>query len=366
MTLPQSPFRNPAVIGAALLMALTACGTDPVVEGIIVQIEVSPRRDTLAVGSSVRLQATALNAERREITGANILWTSRNPIVASVDSLTGLVSALEAGETSVVARAGSVADSALIRVVPPVTGLVLPLDTILLVTGDTITIPSNVLLGFPVETLPSTTFTSDNAAIATIDSVTGLVTATGPGRTGFTVRADTLTARGAIEVLTLPDTANGALYMSLSTALPIRIRMASRSFNQPTDDGRTVFTLNALSQNGDEQFAILSIDTIVGTGVTSIGQLRFSDLGIGADPVCRPPGNWAFYVSRAGGANDLALSQQGTLTITSFQPVTGGSVISGRFDITVLRVDAQGGTIENLTALGTFVIPVVSLATCPK
>lgn len=74
--------------------------------------------------------AAVLDSSGRAVPHPLLVWTSSDPAVATVDTQ-GVVTALSAGFSSIVARAGSVSDTAVVAVVP----MGVPTD-ILLVSGD--------------------------------------------------------------------------------------------------------------------------------------------------------------------------------------------------------------------------------------
>lgn len=78
-------------------------------------VAVSPAADTMVAGDAVQLSAGVFDANGNEAPAEPVSWISRNPGVAGVDG-TGRVTADSAGQTWVVATAGSASDSASITV----------------------------------------------------------------------------------------------------------------------------------------------------------------------------------------------------------------------------------------------------------
>jgi subtilisin family serine protease len=85
----------------------------------VVTLRVTPARDTLPQGATVRLIADARGAQNQALF-TRVTWVSSNPAVATVDA-TGLVRAVQPGNAYIIATAGTLADSALITVTPPAT-----------------------------------------------------------------------------------------------------------------------------------------------------------------------------------------------------------------------------------------------------
>lgn len=119
--------------------AALACGDDPNDPDSEIEIDVSPTRDTIAVGGSVQLSATVTGTEDDEVD-----WSSSNDMIATVSS--GLVSGVAPGNvtiTAAVASAPSRKATAIITVLDgpeatlltndvPLTGLSAPAGTMTL------------------------------------------------------------------------------------------------------------------------------------------------------------------------------------------------------------------------------------------
>lgn len=363
MRIPYNSSRRALV--TLVLGGLVACGENTGVDSVAVRVELTPARDSMTVGEvATPFTARALNARDERIADALFTWRSDQPFIASVDSLTGRVIAVQQGVAAITARTGLVSDTAEIFVIAAI-ALTLPVDTVILVPGDTFSIPVTLRVsggGTP----PSVTFGGGSAGVASIDPSTGLVTAIGEGVVGFTVQADTVTARGGIQVRVVADTLNGALYLGLSGGVDRRGRFASRGFNHPTDDGGSALQIVADGAAPSERLAILLTDSLTGPRRATLGNLTPADIGPGEDPVCLPPDSWAFYQDQNRTPPVTALSLAGgTVTLTSVTPITGGWAVGGRFRMALQLTDVTGIP-GQVTATGTFAIPVVSLASCPK
>lgn len=345
--------------GLLLLLALAAgCESDPTVSGVIVRVEITPDRDTLTLGEvAAPFTAMAFNVRDEAVPDAEVTWRSDQPFLVAVDSLTGSLTALGTGAAAVTARAGAVSDTAQVFVVGP---LSLDLDTILLFPGDTFSIPATVRAGGPSSPV---TFGGGDAAVATVDTVTGLITAVGFGVAPFTARVDTFTQRGQVQVLDVPDTTLGNVYLVLSGARSDRFRLVSRAFNLPTLDARTAFQLVAESFDGTQRIVFELIDSLAAARSTAVGELPASALGSGSDPVCFPPVSWSVYDDFVNVRKGRSLS--GTVNITTVRPIPGGKAVSGRFRVTLEFLDAPGAA-GRFEAFGTLLVPVVPLAACPQ
>jgi hypothetical protein len=347
-------------IALAAALAAAACGDNPAIAIIPVRLEITPASDTVYVGEIVTpLRARAFNASDEEIPDAVITWTSSMPAVAPVDSLTGTVTGTLSGSTLITARAGSVADTAVITVFDLIQ-LRLPYDTLFLAPGDTFTVPFELALA-PGIPQPTIRFGGGAPGIASIDSLTGFVTAGANGATAYVVRADSMTVGGLIGVVELSDTLNGGLHLHLSGAAELTATLSSRAFNHPTEDNGTLFQLRAVD-GAVHELDFLLIDSLEGPGSRVLATVPPN--GLGSDPVCHPPASFAFYrrtLLSTMTALSLAFS---TVTVTTDVPIGGGRAISGRFDVTLQRTDDQSPE-GRIRARGTFVVPLISLADCP-
>src|SRR5690606_20845517 len=83
----------------------------------VASVAVTPALDTLWAGATRRLAAQALDAFGQPVP-APLLWVSRNPAVASVDTA-GVVTALAPGVTDILAVADGVVGVARVHVMPP-------------------------------------------------------------------------------------------------------------------------------------------------------------------------------------------------------------------------------------------------------
>lgn len=109
----------------ALLGLLGACddasGPEPVRDVDILLGPALADDQTITVGTTLKLSASAKSGSGQPLTGRAITWRSTIPSVASVDS-TGLVTGLSVGSTLIIAAAESAADTTRVTVTAPVLG----------------------------------------------------------------------------------------------------------------------------------------------------------------------------------------------------------------------------------------------------
>ncbi len=172
-----------------------------------------------------------------------IRWQTRSAAIATVDTVSGRVTAVATGRTVVVARAvadPSRTDSVTI-VVRGLLGFAITLDSILVAPGDTVT-PATTISGVGVST--SVRWRSRALTIATVDSASGRITAVAPGRAivvatpvADPVRADSIAivVPGIVGLVVAPDTvrlavgATSGLTATLTAAGPVSRTIVWRS-----------------------------------------------------------------------------------------------------------------------------------------
>jgi hypothetical protein len=74
----------------------------------VTSINITPTTATLAIGATQLFTATALDASLNPVTSVAFVWTSSNTAVATINSATGLATAIAAGTTDIAATSGGV------------------------------------------------------------------------------------------------------------------------------------------------------------------------------------------------------------------------------------------------------------------
>ena len=173
-------------------------------------VEVSPATETLIAGRSVGLSAQVRDANGNAIPNATVNWSSGNPGIASVGSSDGTVEALAAGETTIVASAGSASGTATITVLQrPVATVNVTPDALELEAGAT------GQLSVTLQAEDGTTLTnrevsweSSSPSVASVSSG-GEVSAESPGTATITVTSEGIEGTATVEVIEpRPDVAS--------------------------------------------------------------------------------------------------------------------------------------------------------------
>lgn len=367
------PLARPA-LAAALLAAAAACGDDGP-QGVAT-LSVAPILDSLFPGDTLTppFSVNYIDAQGNPQPTGPVRWRSSAPAVAGVDSVTGALVAAAAGEATITATANGINGRALI-VVTPALEVTLLLDTLYLMPGDTLTVPVALVVrsGPP----PPLRFSAPSQAVFSIDSVTGLVTATAPGGPfRFVARADSVADTGAVDVRVLADTLGGRAYYAFSGTLTRRQDAPVRAVHYHRDGDTLTFRLNAgvpTVSGAVENVVITLREAVTAPGTYAIDSISPAEAFGGHDDfVCAPARPWALWSSRAFSPTLVALSRRGgTISVTTIDtvpngPVPNGLAISGRFQFTGQRTDLYDDPLGTLPVLGTFVAPLVTdPTTCP-
>ncbi|HEX4562123.1 MAG TPA: Ig-like domain-containing protein, partial [Gemmatimonadales bacterium] len=163
-----------------------------VLAGLVHQVIVTPKLDTLARSASFQFTATLKDSLGNVISSVKPVWTSSNTAVATVDS-TGLASGLAGDSTYIIAAAGGHADTARLFVRVPAKVVLSPSDTVVTSIGDSVHLAGVVLTNFgdTVKTATVIRFASTVPSVVTVNAATGEATLVGAGN-GVVQATDTI------------------------------------------------------------------------------------------------------------------------------------------------------------------------------
>ena len=166
--------------------------TVTVLGGLVHQVIVTPKLDTLAKGATFQFTATLKDSLGNVISSVKPVWTSSNTAVATVDS-TGLASGLAGDSTYIIAAAGGYADTARLFVRAPSKVALSPSDTVITSIGDSVHLTGVVLTNFgdTVKTGTVIRFASTVPSVVTVNAATGEATLVGAGN-GVVQATDTV------------------------------------------------------------------------------------------------------------------------------------------------------------------------------
>ena len=153
-------------------------------------VTVAPDTATVLEGDTLRLAATATDANGQVVAGVEFTWASGDTAVAVVDA-SGLVTGVGAGQAEVMATAAGVTGLATLTVLArvPTTVAVTPDTVVLTAVGQTAQLTAQVhdQLGRVMDGIP-VAWSSADTTVAVVDSA-GLVSAVGGGAATVTAQA---------------------------------------------------------------------------------------------------------------------------------------------------------------------------------
>jgi len=349
----------------ALAAAVAGCHLGTETPGVPHMI-VAPVLDSLFVGDSLAArQVFYYDANGVQQNPGIVHWSSSDTSVLQVDSTSGVVHGRRGGFARAIAAAQGIEGSALAVVLPPLQITVL-LDSLFLMTGDTMTVPVHVAHQAPGS--PTVWFSATANAVFTIDSATGRETATAPGGpvrfvAHAALGADTVADSGTVEVVSLTDTIGGKAGYTMFGTVIRSVRTQARATNYPRRGDSLTFRVRAFILQGSrtvEAIVVTARDSVAAPVSFPIDSLSPTEAGGAADPVCRPNRNWGTWSTIATVPRLDALSRQGgEITITRVVPIAHGLAISGRFAFTGQRLDMYFDPLGALPIRGTFVAPLI-------
>lgn len=319
----------------------------------VARLSIVPRTDTLAIGASRQLTASAADAAGNPLPGRTVLWSSRAPGVAAVSS-TGLVTGLGAGTAVVVATADGVSAEATIVVrAAAVAAVRLTPDRGTLAPGGTLQLTA-APLDAAGAALPgrAVAFSSSATTVARVDA-NGLVTAVAPGTA--TIRA---TSEGASSTATITVTAAAVARVDVSPAsATVAVGATSTLTATPrAADGAPLQGRTIVWSSGAPSIATVSQSGVVtGVGPGTVQILATVDGVVGTATVTvptppAPPQTVASVAVSPASATIRVGGPQGgrRVNLTATARTAGGATVSGvsftwqSSNANVARVSADG------------------------
>ena len=182
----------------------------------VASVEVSPSVDELtALGATVQLAAEAFDANGHAVAGTEFSWESSDVAVATVDE-SGLVTGVSEGVATITARAGDASGSAVVSVMQPVASVEVSPSVETIGLGSMLQLMAE---GFDEngDAVAGVAFSweSGDAAVATVDNRSGLVTGVTVGVATITASAGSGQGTAEITVMDLERAALIALYEAM-------------------------------------------------------------------------------------------------------------------------------------------------------
>jgi uncharacterized protein YjdB len=290
-------------------------------------VAVAPGPDTLVTGATLQLTATPMDAAGNALSGRVVTWRSSAPSVATV-SATGLVTAVAAGATTITATAGGTIGTALITVSVPVASVAVTPATANVNVGQTVQLTpttrdahGNVLTGRTI------TWATSDATVATVNSVTGLVTGVAAG--GVTITA-TSEGQSGLATVTVNSVTAADFAGAWSGNIPTSVDQGTFT------EGDIEATVLNLSASGGavtgtiQTSSAMEVDPTISIANVSVtnGVLRFSVPNFQtSSPDCN---SWNLLVSGIlnGAKNVMTLTLSGTVCGKAPATITGTGTLN--------------------------------------
>ena len=355
------------LVGAALAGVLLACGLDVGPLGAPKMV-LTPVLDSMFTGDQLlKRQVTFIDAHGNLQDPGPVAWSTRDTAIIAVDPSTGKITGRSPGNAVVLADAQGTQGFAVVVVSPPLKVTML-VDTNLALPGDTFTVLVDV--HHEVVGAPTVWFSAPANAAFTIDSASGLVTATAAGGPFDIVAhaalgSDTVTDGGTVEVRQLTDTIGGGGYYTIFGTVQRARRVDVRGSIYSRPGGASTFRLTFKSLLGTtigEQLDLVLLAAPADARTFAIDSISLAAAPGGTvDPFCHPPGNWSTWFTLINSARLIALSRNGgSFTVTQVVTVPNGLIMSGRFYLPEQRTDRYDDPSALLPIHGSFIAPVIS------
>ena len=319
----------------------------------VATVSVAPPTATIFLAQTQAFTATTKDAGGNVLTGRKITWSSTNPAAATVNSATGLATAVGPGTTTITATSEGKSGTASLTVLVPVANVLVAPSSDSLVVNGTIQLTAT-----PVDSVGgaltgrTVTWGSSNPAAATV-SATGLVTAgANAGTTTITATSEGKSGTSAITVYVPVATVT-------VTPSPVNLFVTqTQQFTVTTKDaGGNVLTGRKVTW-GSSSPLVASVSTtglatalLVGTTTitaTSEGKSGTATLNVALVPVA------SVHVTPT--SDSLAVSSTIQLTAATLDSIGGtltGRVITwGSDNTSVATVSATGLVTASATATG--------------
>jgi trimeric autotransporter adhesin len=314
---------------------------------------------SLLIGETTNASAVLRDARGNVLTGRTVTWATSNSAVATVNTTTGLVTAVGSGTATITGTSEGVSDGVVVTVnVQPVATVALSAPDSSLIVFDTVQVTAvlrdaggNVLTGRAI------TWTTSNGAVATV-SATGRVAAAGVGSATITGTSEGVSSTIVFTVALAPVATVNALLgdssltVGATTNATAELRDArgnivtGRTITWATSDA-TVATVNATTG--------LVTAVAVGTATISGTSEGVSD-GVLVTVSAAPP---APVATVELSAPDSSLIVFDTVQVTAVLKDAGGNTLTGR----TITWATSSGAIATVSSTGQVAAVSVGSAT---
>ena len=350
----------------ALCAALAACVKSTTLQKFVV---LDPIFDSVFVGNQKPLPSVIyFDGDKLQTPPASaVTWQSSDPTILAVNNPAGQIKGLKRGTASVSATVENTQGSEIVAV-PDVVDITLLVDTLYLLPGDTMTIPTIILHR---DNAPVVSYDAPGATIFTIDPTKGRVMAgaTPGGPEKYRVHADLVSDSGAVYVLDPASvgTAGNAFFSVVGPSVigaAVSHLNASPKATSYTRTGGSAFRIQAThaASTSSEQVVQVTVNAAASLGPGfEIDSITPAD-----SSTCNPPKTWAIWSTPGTTAYSANPDVTQQVSITQLVTLmTGGKVAGGRFSYRARRGDVYTNPLGLLRITGVFVAPLTTANLCP-
>lgn len=347
-------MRGRLALGTTLLAAV-ACGRGGTDVRSVATVELSATAVSVAAGADAPLTARLRDAAGGEIAGRTVVWTTRDPSVATLaqsEALTTVVRGVAPGTTEIAANAEGHSAVATVTVSPRAVARVVvqPPSVDLRVTGTTQLQVRTLDAAGGELTGRAVTFASSDESVATV-SATGAVVARAPGGTTITVRSEQQSTLVAVTVTPIPTTSVVVAPTNPSVIVGRTVQFVASALDSL---GRTLAGRAATWSTSDARIATVS-STGLATGIAA-GTARITATVEGVSASQTLTVTLSPVAAVALGAGKTTLVPGDTTLVSARLTDAAGNVLAGRAVAyasdapAVATVDAATGVVMAVAA----------------
>ena len=295
-----------------------------------------------------------------------VTWQSSDPTILDVNNPPGQMRGLKRGTAFAIATVENIQGSEIVAV-PDTVDITLLVDTLYLLPGDTMTIPTIILHRDPP--LPTVSYDpSPDPTVYTVDA-NGRVTATSTpgGPIAYTVHANDVSATGKVYVLDPTNPASRKAFFSVVGpsvvgAAVSHLDASPQVISYTSTSGNPAFRISAAASSS-EQVVQVTVPQAVGTTppAFAIDSITPAD-----SSTCTPPRAWAIWSTPTSTAYSGNPDPGQQISITRLVSDGGsGLVAGGRFAYRARRGEVYLSPLSILKITGVFVARLTTASSCP-
>ena len=188
---------------------------------VLASIAISPADNRIAAGTTRQFTATGTYSDSStQVLTTSVAWNSSDPSIATIDPISGMVTAVAAGTTTIKATSGTISGTTTVTV-PPTTLVTISINPInpWIAAGTTQQFTATAIYSdsSTQNVTTSASWSSSDPSVATIDPTSGKVTAVAAGTTTIKATSGTISGTTTLTVTTLAAISINPINPTLTT-----------------------------------------------------------------------------------------------------------------------------------------------------